>query len=68
MISGSDPGALLETRIQCPFCWESITILVDPSCHHQQYIEDCQVCCRPIELTICTDSGCLSSVQTERAD
>ena len=38
---------LHEKQITCPFCWESITILVDPS-ESQTYTEDCFVCCRPI--------------------
>ncbi|MDB4260354.1 CPXCG motif-containing cysteine-rich protein [Porticoccaceae bacterium] len=38
---------LLEKQITCPFCWESITVLVDPS-ESQLYTEDCSVCCRPI--------------------
>ena len=38
---------LHEEQITCPFCWESITILVDPS-ESQTYTEDCFVCCQPI--------------------
>ena len=38
---------LHEKQITCPFCRESITILVDPS-ESQTYTEDCFVCCRPI--------------------
>ena len=38
---------LHEKQITCPFCWEGITVLVDPS-ESQLYTEDCSVCCRPI--------------------
>ena len=38
---------LHEKQITSPFCWESITVLVDPS-ESQLYTEDCSVCCRPI--------------------
>ena len=41
--------------IQCPYCGESIEIALDASVEHQQYIEDCQVCCRPIVLTVTLD-------------
>ena len=41
--------------IQCPYCGESIEIALDTSVEHQQYIEDCQVCCRPIALTVMLD-------------
>ncbi|MEM7279058.1 MAG: CPXCG motif-containing cysteine-rich protein [Pseudomonadota bacterium] len=43
---------LLGERISCPYCGETIEIDVDPSLTEQQYIEDCQVCCRPIELQV----------------
>ena len=39
---------LTEQAISCPYCGEMITILVDDSLPEQQYVEDCQVCCRPI--------------------
>jgi len=43
----------LEDRlIDCPYCYESIPIIIDCSQPSQEYIEDCQVCCQPILLTI----------------
>ncbi|WP_250461246.1 CPXCG motif-containing cysteine-rich protein [Microbulbifer litoralis] len=36
----------------CPYCGEPITLLVDPSAGEQTYIEDCAVCCRPIQISI----------------
>jgi hypothetical protein len=41
--------------IHCPYCGESIDISVDDSVEHQQYIEDCHVCCRPINLAVRVD-------------
>ncbi|MDA7692568.1 CPXCG motif-containing cysteine-rich protein [Gammaproteobacteria bacterium] len=32
----------------CPYCGEPIELLIDCSVHEQEYVEDCQVCCRPI--------------------
>jgi hypothetical protein len=43
---------LTPSLIDCPYCGETIEILVDASIPSQQYIEDCQVCCRPITLRI----------------
>ncbi|MEO6800326.1 MAG: CPXCG motif-containing cysteine-rich protein [Rhodanobacter sp.] len=43
---------LAPSVIDCPYCGESIEILIDASIPEQQYIEDCQVCCRPITLNI----------------
>jgi len=44
-------------RIHCPYCGESIEIVVDDSIEHQQYIEDCWVCCRPINIEVSTDAN-----------
>lgn len=41
--------------IGCPYCGEPIEILLEPSDDPQHYIEDCQVCCRPIVITVHTD-------------
>jgi len=46
---------LAEVDIQCPFCWETIGILIDCSVDSQEYIEDCQVCCRPILFDVAVD-------------
>ena len=43
---------ITETHISCPYCGESISILVDDSLPEQNYVEDCQVCCRPIVLDV----------------
>lgn len=42
--------------IQCPYCGESIEVALDGSVDHQRYIEDCQVCCRPIVMTVSLDA------------
>ncbi len=49
------PG-LEEKRIGCPYCGEAIEILVDDSQPEQNYVEDCQVCCRPILLDVSVDA------------
>lgn len=54
-------------RIQCPYCGEQIEILIDTSVESQAYIEDCSVCCRPIELSVDIDNGD-SSVIARRDD
>ena len=41
------PG-LQESSIYCPYCGESIEVLLNPEDVGSEYIEDCQVCCRPI--------------------
>ncbi len=44
-----------EKRISCPYCGETITIFIDDSIPEQTYIEDCQVCCRPIVMHATVD-------------
>jgi transcription elongation factor Elf1 len=45
---------MIEHAFTCPYCWEQISILVDPSVQEQTYIEDCEVCCRPIRIHVRT--------------
>lgn len=52
---------LLEHGFDCPYCGESITMLVDPSEGDQQYIEDCEVCCNPIGVRLRVSGGLLES-------
>jgi Cysteine-rich CPXCG len=43
--------------VSCPYCGEELEIWVEPgSVAHQRYVEDCSVCCRPIELSIDLDT------------
>ena len=47
---------LLERDIYCPYCGELQTVLIDTSEEEQTYIEDCQVCCRPIDFIVSVDN------------
>jgi hypothetical protein len=46
---------LFSSDIHCPYCGERIEILLDASAGEQSYIEDCQVCCRPISVRVSLD-------------
>lgn len=46
---------ITEKSISCPYCGEAISILIDGSLAEQRYVEDCQVCCRPIILDVSAD-------------
>ena len=46
---------LTEQPVSCPYCGETITVLIDGSLPEQNYVEDCQVCCRPIVFDVCVD-------------
>jgi len=38
--------------IHCPYCGEGFETSVDLSAGSQSYVEDCAVCCRPIEIVL----------------
>jgi hypothetical protein len=48
-----------EHFFQCPYCWEEISMLLDPSVS-QTYVEDCEICCNPIEVTVAFEDGTLT--------
>ncbi len=55
--------------ILCPYCWERYETQVDLSGGSFSYVEDCQVCCQPIQLSCeVDDDGRLTSVKPERMD
>ena len=55
-------------HIECPYCGEALEIAVDAAAARQQYIEDCQVCCQPIQLRITMDRDGQPSVEARRED
>jgi len=59
---------LTEHNIGCPYCGETIDILVDHANLPASYIEDCQVCCQPINLQIASDNDGDISIDAARDD
>ncbi|MEO0336970.1 MAG: CPXCG motif-containing cysteine-rich protein [Pseudomonadota bacterium] len=45
----------IEHFFTCPYCWQNISMVLEPSEDIQSYIEDCEVCCRPIQLRFAGD-------------
>jgi hypothetical protein len=55
--------------IRCPYCWERYETEVDLSAGSFSHVEDCQVCCQPIQLSCdVDDEGRLIGVKPERMD
>ena len=44
-----------EKESYCPYCGENISLLIDNSIENQEYVEDCQVCCSPILISVEVD-------------
>jgi hypothetical protein len=57
-----------ESTVTCPHCWESITLTLDLSVPEQSYIEDCPVCCHPLQVRVVAADGALASIEVDRAD
>jgi len=56
-------------HIDCPFCGEGFEAAVDPGNGDAEYIEDCPVCCRPIQMRLRFDAdGTVSALQAFRGD
>jgi hypothetical protein len=41
---------LMEHFFTCPYCWQRISMVLDTSVKGQTFIEDCEVCCQPIQV------------------
>lgn len=54
---------MFEHFFQCPYCWEEISFLLDSSVSRQTYVEDCEVCCNPIEVTAVFENNELAEFQ-----
>ncbi len=52
---------MYEHFFKCPYCWEEISMLMDPSVREQTYVEDCEVCCNPMEISPRFESNTLVS-------
>lgn len=56
-----------SAEVTCPSCGEPIELWLDLSIDSQTYIEDCSVCCRPMQVTYTAEGGELLSVEVEAA-
>jgi Cysteine-rich CPXCG len=53
---------IVETEITCPHCGESFLLAIDTSQGEQSLIEDCTVCCRPMNLNVRCRPGEVTNV------
>ncbi|TYB78205.1 CPXCG motif-containing cysteine-rich protein [Bizionia myxarmorum] len=57
-----------EHEFLCPHCWETISMLLDSSQSEQEYIEDCEVCCNPIQISVTFEDQNVVSFRAENID
>jgi transcription elongation factor Elf1 len=48
---------MTEHFFACPYCWQQISMLLDVSAGGQNYVEDCEVCCNPIQISYQVEDG-----------
>jgi hypothetical protein len=66
---GGAPGGMQFHVVECPYCGESFETSIDTSAGSARYVEDCQICCQPIEFSLDVDhAGVLRSLSTLRSD
>jgi len=65
-----DPSGATEFAVvQCPYCGEAFETSVDVSAGSATYVEDCQVCCQPIDMELrVADDGTLIELIARRGD
>ena len=64
-----DGTADTECTVECPWCGEPVDIVLDPgSGSTQDYVEDCQVCCRPLDVHVHYDEDGHADVHVAAAD
>jgi len=51
----------------CPWCWQRISVLIDLNEKEMEWIEDCEICCRPILFIARGEERVLLSFYYERA-
>jgi hypothetical protein len=52
----------------CPYCGEPVELVTDTSAGAQDYIEDCPVCCRPMQVSLSVAVDGTASVVLRRDD
>ena len=58
-----------ELNLTCPYCHQAITVLVDTGVYeHTSIVDDCEVCCRPIEISYSVEDGQISCFSYDSID
>jgi hypothetical protein len=64
-----DGTAETDALVTCPYCGESVEISLDPgSGDHQDYVEDCEVCCQPWRVSVSYDGKGEATVSISALD
>jgi sarcosine oxidase delta subunit len=59
----------MDAECSCPYCGESVSLWLDADGGSaQRYIEDCSVCCRPMQVYVYVDENGEASADVQRQD
>jgi transcription elongation factor Elf1 len=53
----------MEHQFNCPYCGTEISMVLDLSVRRQTYVEDCEVCCKPIEISFSVEDDEIAGFQ-----
>jgi len=68
-VSGFSRTGIMEISVECPYCGETLELWVDQSGGAtQKYVEDCAVCCQPMEVLVEIEEDDQASVSVRRFD
>ena len=59
---------MLEHYFDCPHCWQNQLKMIDSSIINQQFIEDCETCCNPLEFRINVTDNLIESFEVLSID
>jgi len=59
---------MIEHHFTCPYCFEFGFKLIDFSIKSQNFIEDCEICCNPIEFNVELQNGIIISFEAIKLD
>ena len=66
---GGNSGSVQFHVVECPYCGEHFETSVDTSAGSARYVEDCQICCQPIDVGLEVDhDGILRGLSTLRCE
>lgn len=57
-----------EHFFTCPYCGEKISMVLDTSAGPQSYVEDCEVCCNPIQISYDVEGDKITNFSADRTD
>jgi hypothetical protein len=57
--------SVVEHSFTCPFCGEEISMVLDLSVHQHSYVEDCEVCCNPLEISYTVEDDALAQFEAK---